>query len=58
MDNQWKNLFDEWNIEKFYVKHNDCISNCAEISRRSKNSAGTNILKTLGYWLLTAFLSK
>ena len=46
---KWKNIFYVWKLEKYSVKHKECLSNCVEISRGSKISARSNILRTLRY---------
>ena len=50
-----KNLFYEWDLENYSVEHKQCLSNCAEISRGTKISGGTNILRTLDIGFPLAF---
>ena len=50
MYGNWKNIL--LNIYK------ECLSNCAEICRGTKISAGTNILRNLRYWFPTGFFDK
>ena len=53
-----KNLFYGWYHEKYSFEHQECLLTCAKISRRTKISGGTNILRTLRYWFPTAFFGK
>ena len=53
-----KNLFYVWDLENYSVEHKQCLSNCAEISRGTKISGRTNILRTSGYWFPTGFFRK
>ena len=50
--------FYAWELEKSLVEHQECLSNCAEISSGTKISGGINILRTSGYWFATGFFSK
>ena len=58
LDHQWKNLFYVCELEKDSVEHREYLSNFAEISRGSKISARTNLLRTLTFWLTTRFFDK
>ena len=40
LDHKWKNFFYVWELEKSSVEHEDCVSNCEEISRGTKISLG------------------
>ena len=52
------NTFYVWDLEKYSVEDMECLWNCAEISRGSKISGGTNILRNLRHWLPTGFSSE
>ena len=45
-------------LKKYLVEHKECLSNCPEISRGNKISAGANILSTLIYLLTIGFFGK
>ena len=58
LDHKWKNLHYAWQLEKYSVEHKESFSNCAETSRETKISGGTNILRTSGYCFPTGYFSK
>ena len=55
---KWKNFFFIRDLEKSLVEHKEWFSNGAELSRGTKISGGTNILRTSGYWFPTGFFRK
>ena len=58
LDYKWKNLFYVWELEKYSVEHKEFLSNCAEIYRENKISAGANTLRTLRYLFPIGFFDK
>ena len=47
-----------WELEEYSVEHEQCLSNCSEISEGTKISGGTNILGTPRYWFPDGFFTK
>ena len=58
LDHKCQNLFYVWDLEKHSVEHKWCLSNCVHISRVTKISGATNILRASRYWFPTGFYSK
>ena len=55
VDHKCESLFYVRDLEKSSVERRNCITICSEISRGTKASGETNMLRILRYWFATGF---